>query len=47
MDRRRPAKAFMLELPEHIAGPLAELSQDEDRAIALTATYILKLRDAR
>ncbi|MCO5969587.1 HEAT repeat domain-containing protein [Actinoallomurus soli] len=26
---------------------LAELSQDEDRAIALTATYILKLRDAR
>ncbi len=26
---------------------LAELSQDEDRAVALTATYILKLRDAR
>ncbi|MBO3750352.1 MerR family transcriptional regulator [Streptosporangiaceae bacterium NEAU-GS5] len=26
---------------------LAELSHDEDRAVALTATYILKLRDAR
>ncbi|GII66928.1 transcriptional regulator [Sphaerisporangium krabiense] len=26
---------------------LADLSHDEDRAVALTATYILKLRDAR
>ncbi|MGW2180357.1 MerR family transcriptional regulator [Streptomyces sp. NPDC001732] len=26
---------------------LADLSQDEDRAVALTATYLLRLRDAR
>ncbi|MFF4880658.1 MerR family transcriptional regulator [Micromonospora sp. NPDC000668] len=29
------------------ARALADLSHDEDRAVALTATYILKLRDAR
>ncbi|GAA3923473.1 MerR family transcriptional regulator [Actinomadura viridis] len=45
--RRRLAEA-LADVPGVTASrALADLSQDEDRAVALTATYILKLRDAR
>jgi DNA-binding transcriptional MerR regulator len=45
--RRRLTQA-LADIPGVAASrALAELSHDEDRAVALTATYILKLRDAR
>ncbi|WP_106403300.1 HEAT repeat domain-containing protein [Actinocorallia populi] len=45
--RRRLAQA-LADIPGTTASrALADLSQDEDRAVALTAAYILKLRDAR
>lgn len=45
--RRRLTQA-LADIPGDTATrALAELSQDEDRAVALTATYILRLRDAR
>lgn len=45
--RRRLAQA-LADIPGETASrALAELSHDEDRAVALTATYILKLRAAR
>lgn len=45
--RRRLTQA-LADIPGATAShALAELSQDEDRAVALTATYILGLRDAR
>jgi DNA-binding transcriptional MerR regulator len=45
--RRRLAQA-LADIPGSAASrALADLSRDEDRTVALTATYILKLRDAR
>ncbi|GAA1204224.1 MerR family transcriptional regulator [Streptomyces rhizosphaericus] len=45
--RRRLAQA-LADIPGiRTSRALADLSHDEDRAVALTATYILKLRDAR
>ncbi|GIH60875.1 HEAT repeat domain-containing protein [Microbispora siamensis] len=45
--RRRLTQA-LADIPGITASrALADLSNDEDRAVALTATYILKLRDAR
>ncbi|MEJ3749023.1 MerR family transcriptional regulator [Actinomycetes bacterium KLBMP 9797] len=45
--RRRLTQA-LADIPGSTASrALAELSHDDDRAIALTATYILRLRDAR
>ncbi|MBB5120952.1 DNA-binding transcriptional MerR regulator [Streptomyces eurocidicus] len=45
--RRRLAQA-LADVPGAVAArALADLSHDEDRAVALTATYILKLRAAR
>ncbi|MER7128988.1 MerR family transcriptional regulator [Streptosporangium saharense] len=45
--RRRLTQA-LADIPGTTASrALADLSHDEDRAVALTATYILKLRDAR
>ncbi|MCC5580723.1 MerR family DNA-binding transcriptional regulator [Microtetraspora sp. AC03309] len=45
--RRRLTQA-LADIPGITASrALADLSHDEDRAVALTATYILKLRDAR
>lgn len=45
--RRRLAQA-LADIPGSTASrALAELSHDEDRAVALTATYILGIRDAR
>ncbi|WP_030813861.1 MerR family transcriptional regulator [Streptomyces sp. NRRL S-337] len=45
--RRRLTQA-LADIPGALASrALADLSQDEDRAVALTATYILKLRNAR
>lgn len=45
--RRRLAQA-LADIPGTAASrALAELSDDEDRAVALTAAYILKLRDSR
>ncbi|MFB6556083.1 HEAT repeat domain-containing protein [Streptomyces sp. NPDC056405] len=45
--RRRLTQA-LADIPGTTAShALAELSHDEDRAVALTATYVLKLRDAR
>ncbi|WFB11282.1 MerR family transcriptional regulator [Streptomyces sp. LX-29] len=45
--RRRLAQA-LADIPGITSSrALADLSQDEDRAVALTATYILTLRDAR
>ncbi|MEV8514181.1 MerR family transcriptional regulator [Dactylosporangium sp. NPDC051484] len=45
--RRRLAQA-LADIPGITASrALADLSRDEDRAVALTAAYILKLRDAR
>jgi DNA-binding transcriptional MerR regulator len=45
--RRRVAQAFA-DIPGATAsGALAELSRDDDRAVALTATYVLRLRDGR
>ncbi|MEV2239235.1 MerR family transcriptional regulator [Micromonospora sp. NPDC049891] len=46
-ERRRLTQA-LAEIPGRTAAAaLAELSQDEDRAVALTATYIRTLRDGR
>ena len=47
-----PARGRLTQALADIPGPtasraLVELSQDEDRAVALTATYLLRLRDAR
>ncbi|WP_329026478.1 MerR family transcriptional regulator [Streptomyces sp. NBC_00690] len=45
--RRRLAEA-LADIPGSVAArSLAELSQDEDRAVALTAAYVLRLRDTR
>ncbi|MBD0742606.1 HEAT repeat domain-containing protein [Streptomyces sp. CBMA152] len=45
--RRRLTQA-LADIPGTTASrALAELSQDEDRAVALTATYVLGIRDAR
>ena len=45
--RQRLTQA-LADIPGIAAGrALADLSHDEDRAVALTATYILELRDAR
>jgi len=45
--RRRLAQA-LADIPGTTAShALAELSHDEDRAVALTAAYVLQLRDAR
>ncbi|MFF4084515.1 MerR family transcriptional regulator [Streptomyces sp. NPDC001777] len=45
--RRRLTQA-LADIPGDLtAGALVELSHDEDRAVALTATYILKLRETR
>ncbi|MER6831539.1 HEAT repeat domain-containing protein [Streptosporangium sp. NPDC000563] len=45
--RRRLAQA-LADIPATIASrALADLSHDEDRAVALTAAYILKMRDTR
>ncbi|MFF9573320.1 HEAT repeat domain-containing protein [Streptomyces sp. NPDC014685] len=45
--RRRLTQA-LADIPgELTAGALMDLSHDEDRAVALTATYILKLRETR
>ncbi|MCZ4123048.1 MerR family transcriptional regulator [Streptomyces sp. H39-S7] len=46
-----PARGRLTQALADVPGPtasraLAELSQDEDRAVALTATYLLRLRDA-
>ncbi|MER7576033.1 MerR family transcriptional regulator [Streptomyces sp. NPDC126514] len=47
LARRRLAQA-LADIPGTTATrALAQLSDDEDRAVALTAAYILKLRDAR
>ncbi|GAB3839902.1 MerR family transcriptional regulator [Micromonospora andamanensis] len=46
-ERRRLTQA-LADIPGRTAATaLAELSHDEDRAVALTATYILTLRDGR
>ncbi|MEU2668012.1 MerR family transcriptional regulator [Streptomyces sp. NPDC007164] len=47
-----PARGRLTQALAGIPGPtasraLVELSHDEDRAVALTATYLLRLRDAR
>ncbi|MFF5248718.1 HEAT repeat domain-containing protein [Streptosporangium sp. NPDC000095] len=45
--RRRLAQA-LADIPATIASrALVDLSHDEDRAVALTAAYVLKMRDAR
>ncbi|MFE5856510.1 MerR family transcriptional regulator [Streptomyces sp. NPDC056500] len=45
--RRRLAEA-LADIPGRVAArSLAELSQDEDRAVALTAAYVLGVRDTR
>ncbi|MET9919584.1 HEAT repeat domain-containing protein [Streptomyces sp. NPDC059605] len=45
--RRRLTQA-LADIPGDLtAGALVDLSHDEDRAVALTATYILKLRETR
>lgn len=45
--RRRMTQA-LADIPgAKAAGVLADLSRDEDRAVALTAAYVLQLRDAR
>ncbi|AVT39678.1 MerR family transcriptional regulator [Plantactinospora sp. BB1] len=47
-DTRRRLTQALADIPRITAArALAELSHDEDRAVALTATYILELRDAR
>ncbi|MBL0780159.1 MerR family transcriptional regulator, partial [Streptomyces albidoflavus] len=47
---RAPARGRLTQALADIPGPvaaraLAELSHDEDRAVALTATYLLRLRE--
>ncbi|MFF2728905.1 MerR family transcriptional regulator [Streptomyces sp. NPDC058008] len=47
-----PARGRLTQAMAAVPGPkasraLAELSHDEDRAVALTATYVLRLREAR
>ncbi|MEV4049192.1 MerR family transcriptional regulator, partial [Streptomyces sp. NPDC049744] len=47
-----PARGRLTQALAGIPGPraseaLAELSGDEDRAVALTAAYLLRLREAR
>ncbi|MGG7613403.1 MerR family transcriptional regulator, partial [Streptomyces sp. ZG43] len=47
---RAPARGRLTQALADIPGPVAsralmELSHDEDRAVALTATYLLRLRE--